>query len=83
MFGPACDPDELKLAGHPTMVLRGAYVSRGKDIGFPADVLRWPIWRRRGGYLRSLKQPFFKQGDSEKTGSNASLHLGRDEGSAT
>ena len=33
MFGPACDPGELKLAGHPIMVLRGAYVSRGKDIG--------------------------------------------------
>ena len=33
MFGPACDPGELKLTGHPIMVLRGAYVSRGKDIG--------------------------------------------------
>jgi len=32
MFGPVCDPGELKLVGHPIMVLRGAYVSRGKDI---------------------------------------------------
>ncbi len=38
MFGPACDPGELKLTGHPIMVLRGAYVSRGKDIGVLADV---------------------------------------------
>ncbi len=33
MFGPACDPGELKFAGYPIMVLRGAYVSRGKGIG--------------------------------------------------
>ena len=38
MLGPACSPGELKLAGHPIMVLRGACVSRRKDIGPLADV---------------------------------------------
>ena len=83
MFGPACDPGELKLTGHPIMVLRGAYVSRGEDIGS----LRTCCDGRYGadGVVTCLfrSNPIFKQGDSEKTGSNASLHLGRDEGSAT
>ncbi len=115
MFGPACGPGELKFTGHPAMVLREAYVSRGKDIGVPADVSRWPIWRRRSfgsgrerltwdpsdlpslapcvpshfvaEHLPSPRPPPERRGSTSDGGQvievDASLHLGRDEGSAT